>query len=126
MSASTSPDTDPVIEADKLLDLEEGDTVEYEAYDGDLLKHDSREKCTYRKEVTNVSRLSTESTHVYVHVEDPDTGERTIISAKTRHNHKGMLWRTGGIQETMGPYAGHPDSWTRTVNGLCRVNAADE
>lgn len=122
MSPSVTVDDDG-IEADKLLDLDEGDVVEYEAYDGDLLMHDDREKRTYRKEVTNITGLS--DTRVYVHVEDCESGNSTILSAATKHNRNGVLWRTGNIEETMGPHATHPDSWTRVVNDL-RLAEADE
>lgn len=115
MRTRPSPNTDDSdIEADKLLTLDDGDIIEYEAYDSDCLG-DDREKHTYRKEVTNITRVATDSSRVYVHVEDCETGDQTILSANTRHNRKGLLYRTGGIKETMGPYAGHPDSWTRSV-----------
>lgn len=120
--SATTPTTSDEVEADKLLQLDEGHVIAYEAYDGDLIKHDDREKRTYRKRVTNVTQLSEASDRVYVHVEDCETGDKTILSAAIRHTYKGIPYRTGSIKETMGPYAGHPDAWTRTVNNLRLVD----
>lgn len=122
MTVPQFDDADYKCEADKLLDLEEGDVVAYEAYDGDLIKHDDRTKRTYRKRVTGVSRLSEDSKRVTIHVEDIETGEKTTLSPHTRMSRR--KWgpvRTGDIKETVGPHATHPDAWTRTVNDLRKV-----
>lgn len=103
------------IEADKLLDLDVDDILEYEAWDA-APGESQRTKREYQKRVTNISRLS--ATRVYVHVVDLDTDERTILAAKTKHDPNGILKRTGSIEETLGPHATHPDAWTRDVTNL--------